>query len=541
MNFSRRAGVAVALGALLLVPLAGCGSNHNNSGNNNQTFTPPAALEKFYTQKVQWGSCADFAKIDGDLPPVLQCGYVTVPIDYDHPDGPTAKIAMSRAKATDPAKRIGSLFINPGGPGGSGLWTAAQIAPNTLVSKQFDRIGFDPRGVGASTPAINCLTSAQFDAARQKPDWDNSSAGIARQEQEHRDYAAGCAKLTNGGASMLQHVGTREVVKDLDIMRAVMGDAKLSFLGYSYGTRIGWTYAEQFPRNVRAMVLDGVVDPNANPAQESLAQSAGFQKVFDAFAAQCAQDPNCPLGTDPTQASTVFRGLTVPLETQKLPTKDPRGLGYTDALTGVQQALYTPNLWPVLVKGLEELKEGRGDALLELADLYEGRQADGGYDDSQAAFNSVMCVDGPPMNKQGEVDRLDTDTRRAAPFTDDGKGTGHASLDLCSYWSAQQTSWPHKLDGAALHAKGLPTVVVVSTTDDPATPYQQGVDVANELNASLITYKGNQHTASFSGPASACVNEAVTAYLIGLTLPSAPGGSVTCAPAPVAKPRTGTN
>lgn len=491
------------------MPLAACGTRHET------TVPTTDPLAKFYSQQLNWGSCAGFASPDDELSGDLQCTRLTVPIDYTKPTGPTAQIAMSRAKAS--GTKIGSLLINPGGPGASGLGMAS-TATGGPISAQFDRIGFDPRGIGASTPLIGCLKPAEADAQRQQPDWDNSPAGVTRQVQEHKDYAAKCKQRTPD--DFLEHVGTREVAHDMDVMRAALGDAKLNYLGYSYGTRIGWTYAETFPGKVRAMVLDGAVDPNQDPVQESLGQSAGFQKVFEAFAANCAQKPDCPLGSDPSQASDVFRKLTVPLEDHSVPTKDPRGLSYGDAITGVQQALYSPDLWPPLIKGLRELRDGHGDTLLKLADAYDGRRGDGTYDNIQDAFNSVRCVDDPPIGDQATVDNLDVKARQAAPFLDDGKGTGHAPLDLCSYWPVKPTAGPHKLDPAALKAKGLPKLVVVSTTDDPATPYQQGVDLANQLGASLITYKGNQHTVTFSSGVK-CVDEAVIDYFVDLTAPQA--------------------
>jgi pimeloyl-ACP methyl ester carboxylesterase len=508
---TRRSGAAlVAVGVLCLlsVPLAACG------GKSNHEAAVPAGLAKFYDQTANWGSCAGYGLDADSSNPDMQCTRITVPVDYAKPDGATAQIAMSRIKAT--GERIGSLLFNPGGPGASGLSMAA-VATGGPISARFDRIGFDTRGVGASKPTIKCLTTAENDAQRLDPDWDNSPAGIQRQEQEHKDYAAKCEQRT--GDAFLQHVGTYEVVRDMDVMRAVLGEDKLDYVGYSYGTRLGWTYAETFPDKVRAMVLDGVVPPDQNPVDEALGQSKGFQAVFEAYAKSCTAKPDCPLGADPSQAATAFRNLTVPLEQNSIQVGG-RTLSYGDAITGVQQALYTPSLWPMLTKGLNELAQGDGDMLLRLADNYDGRGKDGVYDNMSDAFNAVRCVDDPPIGDQGTVDQLDVESRQDAPFLDDGKGTGHAPLDLCAYWPAKPTSHPHTIDGAKLRSEGLPKLVVVSTTDDPATPYQQGVDLAKQLGASLITYKGNQHTVTFSSGVK-CVDDAVTDYLVDLTNPPA--------------------
>nr|WP_245663342.1 alpha/beta hydrolase [Nocardia inohanensis] len=477
----------------------------------NPTGEAPAGLEKFYSQQPNWGSCDEFT--GGEAPAVVQCTRVNVPVDYANPGGATAQIAISRIKAT--GNRIGSLLVNPGGPGVSGL-SMVGLGENTQLAERFDRIGFDPRGIGASLPAIACLTPAETDAERAEAPEDNSPAGIAASETENKDYANKC--LERSGKDLLAHVGTREVVQDMDVIRAALGDPKLSYIGYSYGTRLGYSYAEKFPQNVRALVLDGALNPQQDPVQESVLQAASFQKVFDTYAADCAQQPDCPLGTDPAQAVARFRALVNPLWDKPVPTKDPRGLHYGDAITGVQQTLYSNRMWPRLTKGLKELAAGQGDTLLELADQYDGRMPDGSYDNSADAFNAVRCVDDPPVTDRAVAAKQDAEYRRVAPFLDDGKGTGAAPLELCANWPVPNTSTPH-----ALSIQNLPKTVVISTTEDPATPYQAGVDLAKELGAALITYRGTRHTVSLSGIA--CVDDPVIAYLVDLKEPS-PG--LTC-------------
>ena len=318
---------------------------------------------------------------------------------------------------------------------------------------------------------------------------------------------------------LLGHVGTREVIQDMDVMRAVLGDPKLSYLGYSYGTRLGSAYAEKFPQNVRALVLDGAVDSSQDPVQESLRQAAGFQGVFTAYATDCAKNADCPLGTDPAQAVARFRELVGPLEQTPAPTADPRGLSYNDAITGVQQALYSDELWEILTQGLSELRGGNGDTLLQLADMYDGRRQDGTYANTQDAFNAIRCVDDPRITDPAVTGRQDSEYRKAAPFLDDGKGTGAAPLELCAAWPVPNTSTPHRIS-----APGLPPTVVVSTTDDPATPYQAGVDLAAQLGADLITFRGNRHTAALVA-GDRCLDDAVINYLVDLATP-APG--LTC-------------
>lgn len=467
----------------------------------------PSGLETFYTQTLEWESCDRYNTDGSELGSAVECAMVTVPLDYADPEGRTIEVAISRTKAT--GEKIGSVLMNPGGPGSSGLYLAGQ-AEGTAVADRFDRIGFDPRGIGASEPEVRCLTSEEVDRERREPDVDVSPEGIAATEAEHRDYAAQCVERT--GADVLEHVGTREVVRDMDVIRAVLGDEKMTYIGYSYGTRIGTAYAEEFPSNVRAMVLDGALDPDQSPVDEAVAQGAAFQTAFDAFAADCAQTETCPLGTDPAQAVAQFRSLVDPLIDRPADTTDPRGLSYDDAITGAQQALYSQQLWRLLRAGLNELRDGRGDTLLRLADTYSGRLEDGSYTNIDDAFNAVRCVDGPPTTDRAAADEADARFRAAAPYLDDGRATGSAPLDLCAFWPVPNTSDPHIVD-----VEGLPTLVVVSTTNDPATPYQAGVELAAQLRADLVTYDGTQHTVAFSGVD--CIDEPLVNYLVELVPP----------------------
>jgi len=468
----------------------------------------PAGLSRFYEQAPRWTSCTEIAGDQVRLPPNAQCTRIEVPVDYADPEGPTAQLALSRIPAT--GAKIGSLLVNPGGPGVSGLDTVL-VGNQTALAHHFDRVGFDPRGVGASTPAVTCLTAAETDAERAEPPEDSTPEGIANTEAENREYAGKCVERS--GIELLEHIGTREVVQDIDVIRAVLGDSELTYLGYSYGTKIGALYAEKFPDRVRAMVLDGAVDASVDPVEEALRQAAGFQRAFDAYAVDCAQDADCPLGTDPAEAVTRFRELVDPLWDTPAATTDPRGLGYNDAMTGVTQTLYADELWPRLTLGLQELREGRGDTLLYLADIYDGRNDDGTYSNIQDAFNAIRCVDDPRVTDPAVAAELDTEYRKAAPFLDDGRGTGASALELCASWPVPNSGEPH-----TIAVDGLPTIVVVSTTDDPATPYQAGVDLAAQLDAALITFQGNRHTAALVA-GDECLDSAVIAYLVDLVEP----------------------
>ena len=260
----------------------------------------PPGLEQFYGQPLVWQSCPQFATGDESRQAFagkgLQCTTMRVPLDYTKPDGPAATIGLLRRPATDQQHRIGSLVVNPGGPGASGMSAAASLAsgdPNAQVFTRFDIVGFDPRGIGVSSPKIHCLTDQEMDAKRLEP----LTTDVAKTEAENKDYAQKCAQRT--GADVLATVGSKDVARDMDVLRSVLGDEKLTYLGFSYGTRIGTLYAEQFPQSVRAMVLDGAVDPDADQIDEEIGQAKGFDGALTKFAAWCTARDDCALGHDP--------------------------------------------------------------------------------------------------------------------------------------------------------------------------------------------------------------------------------------------------
>jgi pimeloyl-ACP methyl ester carboxylesterase len=355
-----------------------------------------------------------------------------------------------------------------------------------------------------------CNSDEDNDKLRADPQVDYTPEGVAHIESQTKDFVGRCVEKM--GDEFLANVGTASVIKDLDAMRAALGDQKLTYLGYSYGTRIGSAYAEAFPQNVRAMILDGAVDPNADPVEADLRQAAAFQTAFNDYAAYCAKSADCPLGTDPTKAVDVYKGLVEPLVKNPAKTKDPRGLSYSDSVVGTILPLYSPNLWRHLTQGLTELKNGSGDTMLALADLYMGRDENGHYNNSTDVRVAVNCVDKPPIKDRKTVVDEDRRAREVAPFMSYGQFTGNAPLSTCAFWPVPATSTPHELE-----VKGLPPVLVVSTTNDPATPYQAGVELAKQLGGSLLTFKGTQHTVVFQG--NTCVDDIAAKYLVDLTVP----------------------
>lgn len=540
--FRRSAALCSLIAAVLLLILTACssavpgsavvagGPGAAGSATARVSQTPvspapiPAGLERFYGQRLDWGSCADHVTSDDTKyfrSASLQCADLTVPLSYADPDGQTITVAVLRKPATDPNNRIGSVVIDPGGPGASGVDFAGYLGGFGIgadLSKRFDLVGFDPRGVGYSVPSVQCQTNAERDAERARTSRTRTPEEVAAAEAVNEAYAKGCATLTGAdqgidGTTFLANVGTRDVAKDLDVLRAALGDEQLTYIGWSYGTSIGTAYAEQFPGNVRAMILDGAVDPNADPAADIIAQGEGFQQAFDDFAAWCAEQDSCALGKDPSKATAVFQGLVRPLLDAPLQLSDGRVLSFSDAVTGTSQALYAKALWDTLSTALVDLSNGKGEGLMSLADTYDGRSADGTYTNIQDAFVAIQCIDGSREYDQAQADATAEKFAAAAPYRDSGdppKGI----RDPCQFWPAAPTSSPHEPAVA-----GLPKVLVISTTHDPATPYQAGVNLAEALGASLLTVEGTNHTA-YLNAGSECVDDIGTNYLVSLQLPA---------------------
>ncbi|MEV5834381.1 alpha/beta hydrolase [Nocardia sp. NPDC052112] len=461
-------------------------------------------LGKYYSQRVEWESCAGFEGMK-DAGEDVRCGRVRVPIDYDKPDGNTAQIAVSRTTAR--AERLGSLVVIPGGPGEPGLGVPAYFGKSGLGEK-FDVVSFDPRGIGASTPLARCASQEQFEANQLRMFTDMSPSGIERSEQDNRDYVAEC--VAKSGTELLGHLGTREAVRDLDIIRAALGADQLNALGVSYGSRVGSSYAERFPGKLRALVLDASLDPAARIIDPVLT-NASLQSAFQTYADSCVRDAECPLGTDAAGATARLRGLLNPLLDRPATTRDGRGLNYLNGLSAVLNSLYAPALWPKTTTGLRELSGGTGDTLLALSDLFRGAV-------DRSAQMATLCLDEPRTTDRAKAAEETELGLAAAPITDTGRFRGQAPLGVCAFWPTPPTSQPHQISGI----NGLPKVVVVATTGDPVAPYQGGVKLARALNASLITNDGQGHGGFLHGVD--CVDKLVLAYFEQLTAP----GDTTC-------------
>ncbi|MFC5287407.1 alpha/beta hydrolase [Actinokineospora guangxiensis] len=508
-----RSRVAALLTALLtvLLPLSGCTVVMEGvpaAGaveHRGPAGAVPAGLETFYSQPLTWQDCRPLIHDDQSKATfgnrAARCARLNVPLDYADPGGRAITIGLLRIPAT--GERKGSLVINPGGPGVSGMVSAASLAKDysrTQLGVSYDLVGFDPRGIGVSEPEIRCLTDAEADAERLEP----AEETVAEVEAENKDFAAKCAERS-GGAEVLANMGTRDVVRDMDVLRSALGEEKLTYLGYSYGTRIGTAYAEAFTGNVRAMVLDGAVDPLEDPVQQAIGQAKGFDQALDAFLAQCR---GCAVADE-----AELNKLIEDMEDKPLAVGS-RKLSASDVVTGIAAALYDDQLWSVLQQALDSLVDDDGTMMLLLADLYIGRDQNGEYSNTQDALIAVRCVDEPRITDRAEVERVTAEVAEATKGSFiAGTEPPLAALDVCAFWPAPNTAEPRQPQ-----VDGLPQVLVISTTGDPATPYQAGVGLAKALSARLLTYDAVQHTVFLQGEK--CVDDVGIAYLLDLELPA---------------------
>ncbi|MBS1846841.1 MAG: alpha/beta fold hydrolase [Actinobacteria bacterium] len=487
---------AIALLALLAITSACTRSTPSTASTSTggTGTSAPSTSRRVPKASIAWHDC-------DNSPPTFHCATIQVPLDHAKPDGPKISLALVKRSATGSSGTAEPLLVNPGGPGGSGIDFVEHNLWSRALSDHFDIIGFDPRGVGESSP-INC----GFDVGKlYSPDpAPRTPQGVAALEDVSKAYVASCAEHA---ASMLPHMGTRDVADDMDDIRVALGVDKINYLGYSYGTAIGQVYADRHPTHIRAMVLDGVVRLGQSGLDAARDQGTAFDKVLTQFFAQCKNLVGCP--DDPRaaflQVQDRLRDGTIPS------TGMDRPLTSGAFQLGVGQALYSPRLWDPLAFGLANAAQGNGGTILMLSDEYLGRQGDGTYSNQTDVYFAVSCLDWDwPKDPQAVLDAAAA-VAKTSPYLAEGIVTDYIR---CAYWPvAPDPLTPPK-------AKGSPLIVVVSTTDDPATPYSNGVDLAKQLpRAALITKVGSQHTAYGSG--NACVDNAVEAYLVSLRPPVA--------------------
>ncbi|MFJ2161199.1 alpha/beta hydrolase [Streptomyces sp. NPDC087856] len=510
---THRAGGALLAVAALLVSACSAGSSTTAASPAADVAlaalprATPSTLTSYYAQKLSWHSCGV---------PGFECATMKAPLDYAKPGAGDIRLAVARKKATGKGKPLGSLMVNPGGPGGSAvgyLQQYAGIGYPAEIRARYDMVAMDPRGVARSEP-VECLGGRAMDTFTQTDTTPDDQRETTELVAEYKKFAEGCGAHS---ANLLRHVSTVEAARDMDILRAVLGDRKLTYVGASYGTFLGATYAGLFPGRVGRVVLDGAMDPSLPARRMNLDQTAGFETAFQSFAKDCARQTDCPLGgrrTTPDQVGDHLKAFFKKLDAHPIPTGDVDGrkLGEALATTGVIAAMYDEAAWPQLREALTSaMKENDGAGLLVLSDSYYERDADGRYSNLMFANAAVNCLDLPPaFTSPDQVEQALPDFEKASPVF--GDGLAWASLS-CAYWPVKATGEPHRIE-----AKGAAPIVVVGTTRDPATPYPWAQSLAHQLSsARLLTYVGDGHTAY--GRGSSCIDSAIDAYLLRGTAP----------------------
>jgi len=450
-----------------------------------------------------------------------QCSVLQVPVDYTQPDGEQVGIAVIRRPATDQQHKLGSLLVNFGGPGEAGTTTFPSFVGQlpAEVRARYDLVSFDPRGVGASRP-IRCVDDKTHDALDAADPTPNSDAELpSYYDGTHYpvDLVAACV-AKNG--TWLADVGSRDVARDMDRLRAALGDPKLNYLGYSYGTVIGAVYAQMFPTRVGHLVLDSAVNLSDNALDEQRSDVAGFEHALDAFLADCAARTKCDFhsGGDPASALRTLQGRFEAGLT--LPTADAHGrrstreAGVSAFYTALISALYDKQFgWPTLAQGLHFAEQGDGTLLLALADSYDGRHDDGTYDNIDEAIGEITCDDREdPV--PSFADYVAEYHREAAAYPFLGAFIGSTVLGC----DPRLPRPPASEQLGDVRATGTAPILVVGTTDDPATSYAGAQDLQQRLAGSrLLTFVSTEHTAY--GGKSACIDRAVDGYLLRSALP----------------------
>ena len=463
----------------------------------------PAEYQPYYSQTLDWTDCHDG----------MQCATAIAPMDWNEPAGETIALALVRHSATS-SKKLGSLFVNPGGPGASGVSFIADsldYAVSGAVQKNFDVIGFDPRGVGASTPVVCVDSAAQMDeflfgtidAARESPEW------FAQRGAASTEFADGCAQRTGG---LLAHVDTVSAAHDLDMLRATVGDRELNYLGYSYGTLLGAIYAENFPGNVGRMVLDGALDPSSSSFDVNLTQAIGFENALRAYLKDCLAGSECPFSGSVDSAMSQIGDLLAGLDQSPITASDGRELSSDAMLTAIIAPLYNKDAWSYLSDVFTAVFDGDADPAFGAVDWYYNRSEDGTYsDNSTESFLAINCLDYPvksdPAQWAADAKVLADKAPVIGPYLSYGD-------QLCSEWPYKAVMRPQKVS-----AQGAGDILVIGTTGDPATPYRWAKALAAQLEGGhLISYTGEGHTAY--NKSNSCVNDAVDGFLLRGKVPA---------------------
>ncbi|KOG28808.1 alpha/beta hydrolase [Streptomyces resistomycificus] len=501
-----RAAALTATALVLSSVLAGCGDDSQED-------------EDLSAQELSWKDCpAPSAAEGGGNPPSplpdgdkWQCATMKAPLDWAKPKGDTIELALIRAKSSGAeSDRIGSLLFNFGGPGGSGVTTLPAFGEDyAKLRTRYDLVSFDPRGVGRSAP-VECENNLELDAYFQQDATPDDAAERADFLVNTKEFNGACE--TNS-EKILPHLRTTDAARDMDLMRQVLGDAKLHYFGISYGTELGGVYAHLFPRNVGRAVFDAVVDPTQTSEQGSLGQAKGFQRALDNYAEDCASKAeDCPVGNSAQDVKNRIAKLLKDLDSKPIPGIYPRDLTQSAATNGIAQALYSQDFWEYLTEGLDQAYDGNGQILMALSDSMNGRNQDGQYSNISAANVAINCADDKPRYSTDYIQRKLPEFRAASPLFGDFLAWGMAG---CTDWAVAGAA-----DHPDVSAPGSAPILVVGNTGDPATPYEgtkKMVDALGEGVGVELTYRGQGHGAYDSK--NKCVQDAVNGYLLDGKVP----------------------
>ena len=452
-------------------------------------------LDGYYAQQLEWSECSDG----------FECSSFSAPIDYANPADGAMQISVIRKLATGTA--LGSLVLNPGGPGGSGIeyTTYAEYVVSDTLRENFDIVGFDPRGVGFSTP-VECLDDEQTEEYIALDGSPDDQTEIDQAQAMSELFAQSCA--TNS-PDTYKFLDTISAARDVDILRALLGDEKLNWLGKSYGTFLGATYAYLFPERVGRMLLDGAIDPTLTNEKLSYGQALGFELALTRFVDDCVTKSDCPLSASGAAGASEVGDLLIELDANPITLDDGRLFTQAMGTLGVVGSLYDKQYgWPELRTNLGLAFDGDFSGLASSVDFYTGRQSDGSYkDNSNDAIAAVNCLDRPDRATTEETAALASEWKKVAPNFGEYLAWSNIS---CSYWQAEATGVPKEIT-----APGTPTILVVGTVNDPATPYTWSQALAAQLSKGvLLTLDGDGHTAYYQG--SKCIDEIVdNFYLTG--------------------------